>query len=133
LGMLLPSADDIAQAIAKRDKIRIVPTGDHAQHRLGLTTQVPANAVYITDGAPRHIDLGKGRGIIFKHTSNMKTFGYRSDLLMLLVSAMKSIGEKNISNQQLTTLKSYLSHVNTEEFREDIKLAPAWVRKELLK
>ena len=48
LGMLLPSLDDIAQAIAKRDHSRIVPTGDYALNSLGLSTQVPANAVYLT-------------------------------------------------------------------------------------
>ena len=64
LGMLLPSLDDIAQAIARRDHSRIVPTGDYALNSLGLSTQVPANAVYLTDGSPRRISVGKGHGIM---------------------------------------------------------------------
>ncbi|MCD8500524.1 MAG: type IV toxin-antitoxin system AbiEi family antitoxin domain-containing protein, partial [Bacillaceae bacterium] len=66
LGVLYPSIDTIAKAIAKKDKARIVPTGVYALNRLGLSTQVPANAVYLTDGSPRRIKVGKGKGILFK-------------------------------------------------------------------
>ncbi|GHV68854.1 hypothetical protein FACS1894199_16730 [Bacteroidia bacterium] len=89
----MPSVDDIAQAIAKRDKARIVPTASHALNLLGLSTQVPANVVYITDGAPRRISVGKGRGILFQHTSELKKLAYKSKLLMLIVSALREIGE----------------------------------------
>src|SRR5215469_10585816 len=58
LGILYPSWDDVATAIAKRDKARIVPTGLYALNRLGLSTQVPANFVYLTDGSPRRIKTG---------------------------------------------------------------------------
>ncbi|HEY2580444.1 MAG TPA: DUF6088 family protein, partial [Mucilaginibacter sp.] len=40
LGILYPSTDDIVQAIAKRDKIRVIPTGINALNKLGLSTQV---------------------------------------------------------------------------------------------
>jgi hypothetical protein len=46
-----PTLDEIARAIAKRDKARIVPTGVHALNLLNLSSQVPANVVYLTDGA----------------------------------------------------------------------------------
>ena len=41
---------DRLSTIAKRDHSRIVPTGDYALNSPGLSTQVPANAVYLTDG-----------------------------------------------------------------------------------
>ena len=133
LGMLLPSVDDIAQAIAKRDHSRIVPTGDYALNRLGLSTQVPANAVYLTDGSPRRVSVGKGHGIMFKHTSELKMLSYRSYLMMLIVSAMRAIGDGKITDEQMNILKGRLKNVSNEDFNEDIKLAPAWVRKELMK
>ncbi len=46
LGNLFPTAEEIAKAIAKRDKARIIPTGAYAQHLLGLSTQIPINVVY---------------------------------------------------------------------------------------
>ena len=132
LGMLLPSLDDIAQAIAKRDHSRIVPTGDYALNSLGLSTQVPANAVYLTDGSPRRISIGKGHGIMFKHTSELKALSFRSDLMMRIVSAMRAIGEGKITDEQKRILKDHIKNVEEEDYNEDIKLAPAWVRKELI-
>ncbi len=38
-GIVYPSVEEVAQAIAKRDKCRIVPTGDAALNKLGLSTQ----------------------------------------------------------------------------------------------
>lgn len=132
LGMLWPSLDDIAQAIAKRDHSRIVPTGDYALNSLGLSTQVPANAVYLTDGSPRRISVGKGHGIMFKHTSDLRNLSFRSDLMMRIISAMRAIGEGKITNEQKRILNEHLKNVSEEDYNEDIKLAPAWVRKELM-
>jgi len=133
LGMLLPNTDEIAQAIAKRDHSRIVPTGDTALNQLGISTQVPANAVYMTDGSPRRVNVGNGRGILFKHTSDLKALSYHSGLLMLIVSAMRTIGENMLTDEQRKIFKTHLNNVPETDFYEDIKLAPAWVRKELMK
>ena len=129
---LPPSIDEIAYGIAKRDKIRIVPTGSYALNTLGLSTQVPANAVFITDGAPRRIAVGKGRGILFKHTSEARSLAYKSRLLMLIVSALREIGEGKTTPQQLEIIKSHLSNVSQKELNTDIQLMPLWVRKTLL-
>src|SRR5690606_29370060 len=66
-GEVLPTAEDIAMAIAKRDKIKLVPSGAYALSALGLSTQVPMKLVFLTDGAPREIKLGK-RSIKLKKT-----------------------------------------------------------------
>ena len=127
-----PTIDEIAYGIAKRDKIRIVPTGSYALNTLGLSTQVQANAVFITDGAPRRIAVGKGRGILFKHTSEARSLAFKSRLLMLIVSALREIGEGKATAQQLDIIKSQLENVSQKEFSNDIQLMPLWVRKLLL-
>ena len=129
---ILPSIDEIAHAIAKRDKIRIIPTASHALNALGLSTQVPANVVYITDGTQRRIRVGKGRGILFKHTSNTRNLAYKSELLMLIVLALREIGEGKITNDQHAIIKKHFAHVTQKEFETDIKLIPLWIRKLLL-
>jgi len=58
IGAITPGIDEIAKAIARRDKARIVPTGVYALNRLGLSTQVPLNVVYLTDGTARKIKIG---------------------------------------------------------------------------
>lgn len=57
LGILYPTYEEIAAAIARRDKAKIVPTGIYALNRLGLSTQLPMNVVYLTDGSPRKVRL----------------------------------------------------------------------------
>ncbi|MDR2913279.1 MAG: DUF6088 family protein [Tannerella sp.] len=130
-GIIPPDIEDIATGIAKRDKVRIIPTGAYVLNILGLSTQVPANVVFITDGAPRRISIGKGKGILFKHTSEMRNFAYRSQMMMLVVTAMREIGENNITLEQLGIINTHLANVTAEEFQNDIQLAPVWVRKTL--
>jgi hypothetical protein len=128
-----PSIDEIAKEIAKRDKARIVPTGVQAQNMLGLSTQVPMNVVYLTDGSPRRINIGTGRGILFKHTSP-KNLAFKSELIMLVVFALKDFREGNISSVEIEKIRSILlQHETKDSLLKDIELAPAWIRKILLK
>ncbi len=130
-GVIMPSVEEIAAAIAARDKARIAPTGSYAMYRLGLSTQIPANVVFITDGSPRRVTIGKGRGILFKRTSEMRTFAYRSSLMALIVTALREIGEGHVTESQLAILKGHLKDISGEDFSHDIALAPLWVRKQL--
>lgn len=72
----MPTAEEIAMAIAKRDKIRLLPTGVYGLSALGLSTQLPMRLVFLADGAPREIKLGK-RSIKLKKTTpkNLSTKG----------------------------------------------------------
>ena len=132
LGVLYPSLLDIAKAIAYRDKTTIAPTGAYALNMLGLTTQVSANAVFYTTGSTRRVPIGEGKGIQFLHTSSAKKFAFHSRLMMLIVSAMREIGQKQLSQEQMSIIKKHLENVSTEDFKHDIQLAPMWVRKVLL-
>ena len=78
LGVLYPSVDTIAKAIALRDKARIIPTGIYALNRLGLSTQVPMKVVYLTDGIPRKINIAE-QTITFKQTAP-KNFAYKGEI-----------------------------------------------------
>ena len=130
---LLPTIDEIARAIAKRDKIRIVPTGSYALNALGLSTQVVMNVVYITDGAARRIKVGKGRGILFKHTSEVRRLIFKSELLMLIDSALREIGEGKARPKDLEIIKEKLTYATQKDIDRDIDLMPIWVRNIVLK
>ncbi len=130
-GVIPPSIEDIANGIAKRDKVRVAPTGTYVLNILGLSKQIPANVVFVTDGSSRKVSVGKGNGIQFKHTSEMRTFAYRSNLMLLIVTALREIGEENITEQQMNIIKGHLEKVSTDDFQKDILLAPIWVRKKL--
>ena len=132
-GLIPPSVEEIALGIAARDKVRIAPTGSYALYQLGLSTQIPANVVFITDGSQRRVSIGKGRGIFFKHSSNMRLFAFQSQLMALIVAAMREIGPDNVSIDQMTIIKNHLAQVSQDDYNHDIQLAPIWVRKTITK
>ncbi len=124
-----PSLDAIAQKIAQRDNARIIPTGSYALNKLGLSTQVPANIIYITDGSARQIKFGDGKSIIFRHSNDLGNFAYQSKLMQLIVLAMREIGEKLITEEQKIKIKNMITeHVSEQDFNHDIVLAPTWVK-----
>jgi len=129
LGILYPSVESIAREISRRDKTRIVPTGLYALNVLGLSTQVPTNIVFHTDGAPRKIRI-YNQLITFKHVVP-KNLAYKSELLMLVVSAFKEIGEHFVSEDHLHTVKNVLSQETKENILRDVNLAPVWIRKKI--
>lgn len=131
-GVIYPSVDDVAQAIAQRDKCRIVPTGDTALNKLGLSTQVPMNAVYLTDGTPRRIKIYNGRGILFKHVVP-KRLDFKSELIMLITFALQTLGQGNLTEEQFSRIKQLLSNEPKERISEDLKLIPGWIRSIILK
>ncbi|WP_311441267.1 DUF6088 family protein [Hoylesella buccalis] len=126
LGVVPPSLEDIAKAMAKRDGAKIVPTGLFAQYQLGLTQQVPMNVVYLTDGASRTIDLGKGKNIKFKRASP-RYFAIRSQLALLLTMALKDWKVENLREEQIALIKAKMNE-NPRLQTADLKLMPSKVR-----
>ena len=131
LGVLYPTVETIAREIAKRDKARIVPTGIYALNALGFSTQIPMNVVFLTDGAARKIKIGNGQGIVFKRTV-AKNLSYKNDVLILVVAALKEIGESKVTSEQLTKIKELILKEKQEDIMTDLQLAPAWIKKLIL-
>lgn len=127
LGVIYPSFEDIAQYIAKRDKARIVPTGSYALNVLGLSTQVPANVVYLTDGSPRKITLKSGRGIKFIKTAP-KNLAFKNRMAMLLTFALKEIGEGNVTEEQKQHIAGILRNEDKSIIEKDFSLMPNWIK-----
>lgn len=130
LGILFPSTEEIAKAIARRDKARIVPTGIQALNRLGLSTQVPMKVVYLTDGAARSIKIGK-RTITFKKTSP-KILLATGEISTLAIQALKAIGQNKVDDDTLNKINTILKKETQENILHDAKLAPAWINKILM-
>lgn len=127
LGVLYPSVDDVCRAIAKRDKARIEPTGIFALHSLGLSTQLPVNVVYLTDGIPRKIKYGN-RTIKFKKTAP-KNLAMKGKVSSLVITALKQIGKENVSQEVELQLTKALKKESVENVKHDAQLAPVWISK----
>ena len=127
LGALMPSIEQIAETIARRDKARIVPTGIYAMNKLGISTQVPMNVVYLTDGAPRKINLGNGRSIQFKYTTP-RNLAFTNPLAMLVTFALKEVGRDNVTDDISKQIKKVLLREQKDNILADEALMPAWIR-----
>ena len=126
LGILYPSLDEIAQAVAKRDKARIAPTGVYALNVLGLSTQVQMNVVYLTDGTARRLKVGNGKGILFKHTAP-KNLAFKSKTAMYITSALKELGQSGVTQEHKAKIKELLQEEEKENVLSDAALIPSWI------
>ncbi len=126
IGKITPAIEDIAEAIARRDKARIVPTGAYALNRLGLSTQVPMKIVYLTDGSARNIRVGNYI-ISFIRTSpkNVSAIGKIS---RLAIQALKSIGKDHVTQQEIELIQSALMKEKVSYLEHDLRVAPAWIK-----
>jgi hypothetical protein len=126
IGKVSPGIEDIAKAIARRDKARIVPTGVYALNRLGLSTQVPLNVVYLTDGAARKIKIGK-RSITFRKTTpkNVASVG---EISGMAIQALRTIGKDNVTVEEIKKIQQLLEKEKQTRLEKDLRLAPVWIR-----
>ena len=129
-GILFPTIEKIAYAIAEKDKARIIPSGLTALNLLGLSTQVATNAVYITDATARELAIGN-RKIIFKRAAP-RNFAYKSDLFPMVVAAMKELGKDGVTDEHLKIIKQVIGkYGDIDEIRYDYNIAPQWIKKKL--
>jgi hypothetical protein len=127
IGKLIPTAEEVAEAIAKRDRIRTVPTGSYALNALGLSTQVPMNIVLLTDGSPREIKVGK-RKIKFKKTTP-KNLLAKGKISRLVIQALKEIGNGKVTMEEELKIIELLKKEDEKDLKHDIALAPVWIQK----
>lgn len=127
-GIVYPSVDEMVKAIAHRDKSKVQPCGMTALNMLGLSTQVPTKYTYLTSGSSRKLKLGDR--LIELKRSVPKNFVFKTTLGALLMQALKSLGEKNISKQEIVQIRKLIDNEKRmEQFKLDILLMPIWMRK----
>jgi hypothetical protein len=126
IGKITPQIEDIANAIARRDKAKIVPTGAYALNKLGLSTQVPMKIVYLTDGSARKIKIGNYTiSLIRTSPKNVAAIGKIS---RLAIQALKSIGTENITPKEIKQIQNALMKEKISYLEHDLRIAPAWIK-----
>ena len=127
IGKVLPSIEQIAFAIAKRDRATVIPTGSYAMYKLGLTMQVPLNIVYYSDTSARKIKIGK-QTITFKKASS-KNLAFVGEISTLAIQALRTIGKEQATAEEIKQIKKILKNENPKHLQHDLQLAPVWIRK----
>ena len=115
----------MAKALERKEVIRLQPSGVYAANLLGLSEQVPAQVVFLTDGATRTVKVGPTQ-ISLKRTTprNMAAAGRLS---AMLIQAFRSLGATNITPQRIARLRQSLPAAQRATLLQDIALAPEWM------
>lgn len=125
-----PDASAVAEKMADKFSWTIAPTGDTALNYTGLSTQVPNEYVYISDGAYREY-LYRDKKIIFKHTTNRNITSYSKEL-SILIQAIKALGKDNISEEDIKKLAIFAKEIQEDLIKDILKL-PFWIQEVLNK
>lgn len=120
-----PSVDSLAEKIADKYDWKISPTGDLALNYTGISTQIPNEYIYISDGPYRSYEY-RNKKISFKHTSNRNITSY-SDELSILIQAIKALGKDNISKSDLEKLADFSKNIEEDLVKDTLKL-PFWIQ-----
>ncbi|HLE62617.1 MAG TPA: DUF6088 family protein, partial [Pyrinomonadaceae bacterium] len=105
--------------------LRLQPAGAYATNLLGLSEQVPAKVVFLTDGPSRTVKIGR-QEIQLRRTTprNMSAAGRLSGLLM---QAFRHLGKQHITRGRIEHLKRTLPEKERQALLKDLRLAPAWM------
>lgn len=125
LGAVMPSTDAIASALVGRDRLRLQPSGAYAANLLGLSEQVPARVVFLTDGATRTVRIGNTTIQLRRTTPrNMATAGRLSGTL---IQALRALGRQHVTPRRVAHLKRTLPIAQRRGLLKDLRFAPAWM------
>jgi len=126
LGTLWPSVDAVVKALVGKDKLRVQPTGAYAANLLGLSEQVPAKIVFLTDGTRRSIRVGPMQ-LILKRTSP-RTMATAGRLSGLVIQAFQSLGTRHITPERVAHLRKILPAAERANLLSNVANAPVWMQ-----
>jgi len=126
LGSLSPAPDAVAGALAKKTNSTLQVSGAHAANKLGLTTQVPARVVYLTNSSSKRVKVGN-RTFDLRHTTpkNMAAAGRASGTV---IQALRYIGRDSVDAGVIKKLRDTLSDDDKASLKKDVRYAPDWMR-----
>ncbi len=125
IGLLAPNPSAVARALTNRDSARLQPSGAYAANLLGLSEQVPAKIVFLTEGPTRTVKIG-AQEILLKNTTprNMAVAGRPSGTV---IQALRHVGESHVSEDHATRLRKALSQEERRQLKRDKGHAPGWM------
>ncbi|GFE67254.1 DUF6088 family protein [Litoreibacter roseus] len=124
-GALAPSADDIARAVASKDNQVLQPSPAMAANQLGLSTQVPSNPIYMTDGPTRTKKIGL-QVIQFRNASS-KTLVGAGTMVGTVFQALRYLGKDRVDDQVIGKIAHTLDAKDRAQLAKQSRHVPAWM------
>lgn len=122
-GDVLPSLEEIATSLAKKERVKIMPSGQYALNKIGLSTQVSMKLVYLTNGTKKNINIGKG-SIVFQPTT-AKKLAMVGSISSLVLLGLEELDLKQLSKSEIEKVKKLLEKEDEKKLKHDLKLASA--------
>lgn len=122
---IAPSPDKVAHAIARKYGWTIIPNGDTALNMLGLSTQVPAIWMYVSDGPYKEYEFN-GITLKFKHTAN-KEISNTSYKTALLIQALKAVGKERVTISIIRKISTLLTEEEKRKMLDEAQYTTAWI------
>jgi hypothetical protein len=120
-----PDIDEVAQALARQTGSRIVPTGAVAANWLGLSAQVPAKPVYLTDGRSRQVKVGKTL-VTIKHAPP-KDLPLGSPTSAMVFQALRYLGKDAVTAEIVAQVRARLSPADQRKLVRDAHHVTDWI------
>ena len=124
-GQLSPDIDQAANALARKFRWSILPYGNLAANRLGLSQQVPAKLTYLSNGPTKEHRI-ENRVIYFKHARPKEIYA-DSYISGLVVQALRYFGKDRVSDEMIAYLNQKLSHNEKTELLKNIHHSTEWI------
>lgn len=128
---VMPSAYAVANAYARKFSWDIYPTPSTSLNLTGISTQVPSKYIFISDGPYKQYKYLKYT-IEYKHSANRFLKGL-SNTQIVIIQALKGIGEGKISNEVLSKLAKYASVYKEHKILKNTKKLPEWIYRALVR
>lgn len=122
---LSPDIDQVARAYARKFNWRIEVAGETALNLLGLSTQLPASYVYLSDGPNRRYDI-LGQTLVFKKSA-LKHIGFKHRESALLVQALLALGKAHVTESVIRKMRQHIEPARRDKILKDSKRAAGWV------
>jgi predicted transcriptional regulator of viral defense system len=126
IGVLSPNPEAIANAVAAKTNSRVMVSGAKAANLLGLSTQVPSQNLFLTDGRARSIRIGN-QLVVLKHVASSKLIGAGTEA-GLVIQAMRSFGPNGVGKLSLESLSEKLPIELKTDIGRFASAAPAWLQ-----
>ncbi len=122
---LSPDIDQVARAFARKFNWRIEVLGDTALNILGLSTQVVAKYIYLSDGSNRTYDI-LGTTLEFKKSS-LKNIGFKYEESSLIVQALKALGKERITEDVIESIRKRIEPKTYPKILKDTQSSTVWI------
>jgi hypothetical protein len=123
---LSPDIEQISRAYARKFNWKIEVSGDSALNILGLSTQVVAKFIYLSNGPNKSYKMLNNISIEFKKSS-LKNIGFKHKESSLIVQALKTLGKDRVDAELIQKIRKEVDASKYSKILNDTKSSTVWI------